>query len=300
MDDEDEPLQKHHILPRHTWAVEHNSDCLTHSHFPGAWNKINKKQACWKKQVKCICRPLDLETDNYVHPLNNDSGDKWTVPLPPLTHYNDDRNKESIARLDHAIKHWERYLDLDEYGDQAGAVLLAQGEVDEIDMRGENHPNYTEGRYCLDNPDHVENNRIDTRERYHRNPQYKINKKLRARERYKNDPEFKESIKKRMREEYQNRYGVDEEYTNRTIKPKQKSQLKNRVKTLERNRKKYAEDLEFKQRRKIQGQKYYLKNRNKIINTGQAYYLKNRDKILENCKKKYKHQKILTEQHKDE
>lgn len=235
MDDKDEPIQDHHILPRHTWAVEHNPDCLSCSHYPKAKTKIDGKM------VKCICRPLDLETDNYVHPLNNDSGDKWTVPLPLLTHYDDTRNIESLTRLVHAIKHWERFQDLNEAGDAGGAVLLARGEIDGVNNRGENNPNYTEGRFCLDNPDRVENNATDMRERYRNNQEYREHELKRKKARYDNDDEYKEGVLVRQREEYKEKYGIDEEYTEACKSKGRRFYNKNKIRLCAEKREKYAQ-----------------------------------------------------------
>ena len=235
MEDENEPMQDHHILPRHTWAVELSPYCLSHSHFPGALSKVNGKRE------KCICRPLDLEIDNYVHPLNNDSGAKWTVPLPPLTHYDDIRNIESLTRLVHAEKHWERHQDLNEEGDKCGSILLARGEIDGINMDGENNPNYKDGRYCSDNPERKQNNADDMREKYRNNQDYRENELKRKKARYDNDDEYRTNFCKEKREEYEQRYGVDEEWTKMIRAKARRFYHKNKIRLCAEKREKYAQ-----------------------------------------------------------
>lgn len=112
---------KHHKIPRFEWSVERNQNCSTSRHFPGHRNSSG---------VKCVCRPLDLQNDGFIHPLNNNSGGKWCVPLPVLSGINDKRNFHSCTSLEHANIHYERYLDLGKNADLNSAIVLGQDEIE--------------------------------------------------------------------------------------------------------------------------------------------------------------------------
>jgi hypothetical protein len=116
------PTHAHHIIPRFDWPVERNQNCVASKHFPRSHNG--------KAGVKCICRPLDWQNDGFIHPLNNNSGGNWCVPLPVLSDINDKRNFHSCTSLEHANIHYERYLDLGKTADLNSAILLGQNEIE--------------------------------------------------------------------------------------------------------------------------------------------------------------------------
>jgi len=213
-----------------------------------------------------------------------------------------EENIVEVTREQHALIHWgyqcgdlEPLLEvcdpspeilemiaLGDNRDSGAAVLLAQGEIDGIDNRGKNHPNYKHGLCGTPeyNREYYEKNKERIKEQskkwYEENKEsaLKFRKKYAKQYREKNKEKIKESRKKYNynRKEYQAEYQA--EYR---ADPKNKEKAKEYQREYQRQ---YRDDPKNKEKlRKLQSE-WRKKNKEKRRESAKRYYAKKKAEKL--------------------
>jgi hypothetical protein len=189
-----------------------------------------------------------------------------------------------ITRLQHANIHWgyslkdlspllelcsppQWVIDMIPLGDKrdsGSAVYLAKGEIDGIDISGENNPNYKHGKAIKGSEHHYEYIREKQRKWYIKNNYYAKNR---------------DAINERQRKyQAKNRDAI--------IEKQRKWYAENRDVIIERQKNYYAENRDvIIERQKEYQKEYYAKNKDAIREAQRKWYVKNRDAINEKRRK---------------